>query len=149
MTSGKQLNHNDNYFTALRLCLAAIVAIWHGFAVLNAQPVEFGLAGLSPSQLAVNGFFILSGFFIAGSLDRRGASVGYAVSRVLRLYPALMLLLAAGAGLALLAGGGASADWLYPVKALLFLDVPGRPGLFRSGRCVMRRSPMSSPRSPF
>ena len=47
------------------------------------------------SYLAVNGFFILSGLLIAKSLATRQDIKGYARSRILRIYPALILLLLA------------------------------------------------------
>jgi len=131
-TAVKPLAGRDNYLTAVRLCLAATVAVWHAFAVpLGYHTEEPNLAGLSPSYMAVNGFFILSGFLIAGSLARRRDLVSYGVSRALRLYPALIALLAAGALVSLAAGRGDTGDWLYPLRALAFMDATGGfPGLF-------------------
>jgi peptidoglycan/LPS O-acetylase OafA/YrhL len=40
--------------------------------------------------LAVNGFFAISGFLVAASLIKRGM-IDYAISRILRIYPALIL----------------------------------------------------------
>lgn len=127
------LNGRDNYLTPIRLALAGVVAVWHAFAVFNTdQYWEPSLAGLSPSYMAVNGFFILSGFLIASSLERRRALIPYAVSRALRLYPALIALLAAGTIAAFLFGGsGEGGSWLYPLKSLAFSDSSnGYPGLF-------------------
>lgn len=127
------LNGRDNYLTPIRLMLAGTVAVWHAYAVTGAEKFhEPAIAGLSPSYMAVNGFFILSGFLIASSLDRRRALIPFGVSRILRLYPALIALMAAGTVIALLAGGrGETGDWLFPLKSLVFLDSSGSyPGLF-------------------
>jgi len=127
------LNGRDNYLTPIRLTLAAVVAVWHAFAVTGAERFhEPAIAGLSPSYMAVNGFFILSGFLIASSLERRRALIPFGVSRLLRLYPALIALVVTGAILTLFIGGdGATGSWLYPLKSLVFMDSSGSyPGLF-------------------
>lgn len=139
MASADRVPDRDNFITPMRLVLAGTVAVWHAFAV--AQPyvgfyTEPGLKGLSPSYLAVNAFFILSGMLIARSA-LRGDLIRYAVSRALRLYPALVALMVCGTvfALALQLGRPDMADgpgsWQFPLRSLLFADASNNfPGLF-------------------
>src|SRR5690606_26576631 len=98
MASADRVPDRDNFITPMRLVLAGTVAVWHAFAVAQPFPgfyAEPGIKGLSPSYLAVNAFFILSGMLIARSA-LRGDLIRYAVSRALRLYPALVALMVCG-----------------------------------------------------
>ena len=136
MTLGDRVSERSNFITPVRLALAAIVAVWHAFVIAGGHVAEPSLRGLSPSYLAVNGFFILSGFLIAQSVQRRGLAY-YAAARILRLYPALVALLLFGTLFAawmhvadpLMAD--APGSWLYPLESLAFLNASGTfPGLF-------------------
>lgn len=95
--------------------------------------------GWSIGYSAVNGFFILSGFLIADSLERRRDLATYAASRILRIMPALIVL----ALLAVLVIGPlfttvepqaywrSLATWGYVPNVVFFLDTAGAPeGLF-------------------
>ncbi|SEF94487.1 Peptidoglycan/LPS O-acetylase OafA/YrhL, contains acyltransferase and SGNH-hydrolase domains [Halpernia humi] len=85
------INRNNN-FDFLRLILASIVIVSHSYpltkndeilAVLTNGQIDFG-------SLAVNCFFVLSGYFIFLSLQRSKTVTNYIWKRVLRLYPALL-----------------------------------------------------------
>ena len=80
----------SNNFDAIRLCLATLVLFVHSFAIT--VPVsEAGFWFVKLGAFAVNSFFIISGFLITHSL-RRSASVGeYLRKRVLRIYPAFLV----------------------------------------------------------
>lgn len=45
--------------------------------------------------MAVNGFFVLSGLLIMKSLATRNDLKSYAISRLLRIYPALIVIMVA------------------------------------------------------
>src|SRR5215831_10545430 len=87
----------DNNFTVLRL-LAALLVIWshnaviaHGMAALTGDPELQGafyhLTGISLGRLAVNAFFVMSGFLLARSLALRPSPLAFVSARVLRIYP--------------------------------------------------------------
>jgi peptidoglycan/LPS O-acetylase OafA/YrhL len=86
-----------NNFGALRLGLAALVVVAHSFGAANGsnegEPL-FELTGkrLDTGALAVNGFFIASGFMVSESLDRGRGFMDFMRKRILRLYPAFTLL---------------------------------------------------------
>ncbi len=83
-----------NNFTPLRLILALAVLFGHSFHISKTEgfhdPISGALQSTWIGAVAVNGFFILSGFLVAGSLTKH--SIGeYALSRILRIYPGLMV----------------------------------------------------------
>jgi peptidoglycan/LPS O-acetylase OafA/YrhL len=86
-----------NNFGALRLGLAALVVVAHSFVAANGSndgaPL-FELTGkrLDLGALAVNGFFIASGFMVSESLARGRGFADFIRKRLLRLYPAFVLL---------------------------------------------------------
>lgn len=85
-------------------------------AVLH-MPVFFGGWHLPGSFLAVDLFFVLSGFVLANAYERRfnaGMSwIAFAKIRIVRLYPLYLLSIVLGIGIALLDGGngGMSLRW--------------------------------------
>lgn len=78
-----------NNFHLLRLIFAAMVAVYH-LLLLPGLPDWTLLAGHAAlgAELGVQGFFVLSGFLVAGSLERSTSLAVYAEKRVRRLYPA-------------------------------------------------------------
>ena len=84
----------ENNLTAIRILLAWAVLYGHSYAVQNTMGLDDPLNRIFKGSiwigaLAVNGFFLISGFLVAGSIERRGV-FNYLVSRVLRIYPALI-----------------------------------------------------------
>lgn len=87
-----------NNFTAIRILLAWSVLYGHGFAMSvdhqGADPLRHLFQGSTwIGEVAVGGFFALSGFLVSGSFVRRGL-LDYALSRALRVLPALALCVA-------------------------------------------------------
>jgi peptidoglycan/LPS O-acetylase OafA/YrhL len=92
------LKRNINNFDFLRFLFALFVVISHAYALsgtpengnwlclITANQVNF-------SQLGLNGFFIISGYFIFQSLQRSKSLVEYFKKRFLRLFPALFMVL--------------------------------------------------------
>jgi len=89
-TLGDMVGIRKNNFDILRLGAALVVLITHSF-VLSGHPSDTWsklFLGYEPGSLAVYAFFAISGFLIAGSLERRSFSE-YWQARVLRIVPAL------------------------------------------------------------
>ena len=85
---------HDNFFTPLRLLFALLVVVGHTFNVAlkdsMAEPHIFFHYNFS--YLAVNLFFIASGFLVTKSMLYRGDVAEYSSARILRIYPALAVL---------------------------------------------------------
>lgn len=82
-----------NNFTILRLVMAVLVVISHGFSVvsgnLNDEPLTVS-TGYTLGSHAVNGFFVISGYLVTMSFDRRGW-LDYLYARTLRIAPGLIV----------------------------------------------------------
>lgn len=84
---------HDNFFTPLRFLFAFLVLIGHAFVVVG------GMSDSEPhifyhftfSYLAVNLFFIASGFLVTKSMLYRGDVASYSSARFLRIYPGLFV----------------------------------------------------------
>lgn len=93
-----------NNVAQLRLLFAACVVLSH--AVQLAEASRFDLIRIvMNSEVAVQGFFILSGYLVFGSFDRLRDTMLFYRRRLLRIYPAylaaVLLFLALGIGQAL------------------------------------------------
>jgi peptidoglycan/LPS O-acetylase OafA/YrhL len=85
----------DNNFTVLRF-LAATAVIWfHSFALtLRAQEEPLHLVLSRVADLGVLGvlaFFVISGFLVTRSFDKRDSALRFAWARALRIYPGLIV----------------------------------------------------------
>lgn len=84
----------DNNFTLLRLIFASAVLFGHGFYLTKTDPDPISSAiGVWIGSIAVDGFFAISGFLVAGSFARQGV-VNFALLRAVRVYPALIVCVA-------------------------------------------------------
>lgn len=140
-TIGAAFTGRDNRFTPIRLALASAVLVEHSIIVTQGPlpPPPMAINAWSLSYAAVNGFFVLSGFLIANSLEHRADPFTYAASRILRLMPALVFLSAVAVFvIGPVATHLSQADywtdpqtWTYPVQVLAFLDTSQGPaGIF-------------------
>ena len=127
-----------NNIGALRLIFAGIVVLAHSYA-LSQQPALAWLGRYANSEIAVQGFFIVSGFLVVMSFEKSRSFWDYAVKRIRRIYPAygLVILISACAG-ALISTVPAAhyfgTEWgSYLVNNLLFLNFrhPDLPGVFQ------------------
>jgi peptidoglycan/LPS O-acetylase OafA/YrhL len=83
----------DNNFNLLRLLAAFAVLFGHCYALLGlAEPLGTTL-GMSIGSIAVDIFFISSGFLVGASLIQRQSVVDYILARFLRIFPALWVML--------------------------------------------------------
>jgi peptidoglycan/LPS O-acetylase OafA/YrhL len=132
---------HDNNFDILRLFWAVAVLFSHCFALPHGDNSHEPLARLTNGQttfgsLAVDAFFVISGFLIAQSWLRSKGQADYLRKRVLRIYPgflvaALFCVLIAGP-----LGAASKAAYLHglPPARLLFsmatLNLPSVPSAF-------------------
>ncbi|MBC6411468.1 MAG: acyltransferase, partial [Hyphomonadaceae bacterium] len=128
---------NTNRFDCLRLVFATCVCVYHiiALAALNVGgPWERGLATLA--ELSIQGFFIISGALVLGSLQRSEGIGNYAERRLRRLYPAYALIILVPALASLPAAGNPAASIHYVLPNLVFLNFiqPTLPGLFEDNR---------------
>jgi peptidoglycan/LPS O-acetylase OafA/YrhL len=102
-----RLGDRTNHFNLLRLSAALVVLLAHSYVLRGAAMwfdlIEHGYP-LSFGGMAVNAFFVVSGFLVTGSLFQRHDIILYFWSRCLRIFPGLWTMLIVtvfGFGLAL------------------------------------------------
>ena len=83
----------DNNFNLLRFVAASLVVLTHAFGLTGHESTEPLLrsAGISLGSLAVDIFFVVSGFLITKSWIRRDDPVRFFFARFMRIYPALWI----------------------------------------------------------
>ena len=79
-------------FDYLRL-ISAILVIAHHARVLNGEPPIVLGHGLDLGALGVGIFFVISGYLVAGSLERSPDTRTYLAKRALRIFPGLLVAL--------------------------------------------------------
>jgi peptidoglycan/LPS O-acetylase OafA/YrhL len=85
----------DNNFNLIRILAASGVLVTHSFALAigtpDAEPLRQSL-GITFGVIAVDVFFVASGFLVTGSLLSRKSVIQFLWARALRIYPALMVM---------------------------------------------------------
>jgi peptidoglycan/LPS O-acetylase OafA/YrhL len=83
----------DNNFNLIRLIAALMVLFSHSFAVAagRGDPLT-AILGMNMGAIAVDIFFITSGFLVTGSLLSRKSTLEFVWARVLRIYPGLVVM---------------------------------------------------------
>jgi peptidoglycan/LPS O-acetylase OafA/YrhL len=134
-----------NHFNLIRMVAALAVLVSHSFPLAtgrgNAEPLHESL-GISLGSVAVDVFFVCSGFLVTGSLLRQPSLAAFARARALRIYPGLLVVV-----LTMVIGGGlvfsrlpfpeflaTPATWTFTAKnAVMFFGFYSRlPGVFES-----------------
>ncbi|KCZ84226.1 acyltransferase family protein [Hyphomonas adhaerens MHS-3] len=128
---------SGNRFDLIRLVLATAVFAFHAVALTALDPsgpLESGLA--VAAELSIQGFFIVSGALVAGSLARSKTVANYTGKRVRRLYPAYATVILIPAAVSLALTGNAAGVARYVGANLVFLNFlsPDLPGLFADNR---------------
>jgi peptidoglycan/LPS O-acetylase OafA/YrhL len=86
----------DNNFNLIRIIAALAVLITHSFALARgtgaAEPLRDSL-GMTMGSIAVDVFFVTSGFLVTASLFTRQSVLEFLWARVLRIFPALLVML--------------------------------------------------------
>lgn len=124
-----------NRFDFLRLLFAAVVLVYHAWVLTAVAPqgmTERVLAQMA--ELAIQGFFVVSGALVFGSFERSRGLGDYAAKRVRRLYPAyaVIVLIPAIASGFVTGWSDIEAVGRYLAANLVFLNFlePDLPGLF-------------------
>jgi peptidoglycan/LPS O-acetylase OafA/YrhL len=124
-------------FGMLRLLLAAAVVIGHMPEMVDGnrsrEPLTLVFGTLSLGELAVDGFFIISGFLITASYLRSRSVDSYLRRRVARIYPAFIVAFLICAFIVPLLAG--AVDFVRPgaaelLKRMALLRQPGIEGVF-------------------
>ncbi len=127
----------SNRFDLLRLLFAFMVCLFHmtTLAALDVGgPWERGLGQIT--ELSIQGFFIISGALVLGSLERSSSLAHYGEKRARRLYPAYFVIILIPAIIALVLSGSFAVIFRYLAANLAFLNflAPDLPGLFDGNR---------------
>ena len=125
---------SDNRFDFLRLVFASTVFVYH-MLVLALSPSKLTAsiwAGMA--ELSIQGFFIVSGALVYGSLQRSSSLGLYAEKRIRRLYPAYAVVILVPTLYALMKTGAVDHVARYLGANLIFLNFlePTLPGLFEA-----------------
>jgi peptidoglycan/LPS O-acetylase OafA/YrhL len=143
----------DNNFNLLRFVAAGIVLLYHSYPIAlgpGAKEPLHAILGFSSGEIAVNVFFVISGFLIARSFLQRRDLASFVRARIVRIFPGYFVAVLAcvfGFGLAwttlsaseFVTHGG---TWRYLAKnsALLWIWLEHElPGVFEGlpfGRAV-------------
>jgi peptidoglycan/LPS O-acetylase OafA/YrhL len=99
MIKGKNIdelmNERKNNFDIIRFLAATLVIFSHAYPLTgNAGSEPFGILSnglMSFGGLAVKVFFVISGFLITQSFDRSKDVIQYSKARILRIFPALIV----------------------------------------------------------
>ncbi len=126
-----------NNFDLLRLIFALTVCLIHA-AELSNQPSLHLIGKILSSKVAVDSFFVISGFLIFMSYEKSNSLYSYAQKRIKRIYPAYITIVLLCAFLlfpfsSINASNYFSSDWIKFIVANLslmnFLH-PNLPGVF-------------------
>lgn len=127
-----------NRFDMLRLVFAGLVFAFHAIALPELwpkMPVELAFGEIA--ELSIQGFFVISGALVYGSLTRSSGVADYAGKRLRRLYPAYIVVVLVPALVALvLCPLAVKSVAAYVGANLVFLNFlsPDLPGLFEGQR---------------
>jgi peptidoglycan/LPS O-acetylase OafA/YrhL len=127
----------ENNFNMIRLVLACLVIFGHAPELMDGnrsrEPLTVLFGTLSLGELAVDGFFVLSGYLISQSWLSRPSVFGFLKNRVLRIYPGFIVcvLLVVFMTLCVIKVGDPSKFvWSDFLRGLATLNVKGVPTVF-------------------
>lgn len=88
--------NRENNFNLIRLVAALLVIVSHSYILsqgVHSEDPFYHLTGISLGAIAVDVFFITSGFLVTASLLHRKNLVSFVVNRFLRIFPGLLVAL--------------------------------------------------------
>ena len=123
-------------FDALRLFFASLVLFSHSFELIRRpDPIQAMSSAASLGQLAVDGFFLISGFLITQSWMSDPSIKRFLAKRMLRMYPAFIVAVIFSAFVAGPLGAMphqyfAEFDYLHFLRSMLALQGANTPKVF-------------------
>ena len=130
----------NNNFNFLRLLFASLVLVSHGVEIVDGdrhrEPLTYLFGTHSLGELAVDGFFLLSGYLIIRSWQHKPVLKDFLLKRIRRIYPGYLV--AFGLCVCVLAPLGAAsvsgylAELSFPslLKQAALLQMPATPPIF-------------------
>lgn len=91
VTLGGVASGRNNNFNLIRVLAALSVMLSHSFMVADAAEPFYAKTHLTLGTMAVDVFFITSGFLVTASLINRRSLLAYFSARALRIFPALVV----------------------------------------------------------
>ena len=94
LTIAKLDQNRENNFDFIRFVAAAMVIFSHTYAVLkdnSSEPLSGATGFITFGSLAVEIFFIVSGYLVCKSLLMRSSPLAFVEARILRVFPALII----------------------------------------------------------
>jgi len=95
IAEGLARDRHENNFNLIRITAALVVLVSHSFVIATGDPAREPLRiwlGTTPGTIAVDVFFITSGFLVTKSLLDRGSFKNFVLARFLRIYPAMIVM---------------------------------------------------------
>lgn len=140
-SDGSHPRLEKNNFDLLRLLFAVVVCLVHAYSLSGYSDLVV-LAAFLSSDIAIEAFFVVSGFLIFMSYEKSSSIKAYAIKRARRIYPAyFVIVLVCAVGLMFASSYPAreyfSSSWLEYVWAnLIFANFmqPTLPGVFEENR---------------
>lgn len=89
-------SNHQNHFNLIRMIAATLVLVSHSYVLSSGDPLTEPLRkdlGVTWGSIAVDVFFVMSGFLVTASMLRRGSIRDFVISRALRIYPGLLVAL--------------------------------------------------------
>lgn len=86
-------NDTNNNLSLIRITLALLVLLSHSFAMVSGDATTqpfYGALKMTPGTMAVDMFFVISGFLLTQSLLKKNDPIDFIIARAARIYPALI-----------------------------------------------------------
>jgi peptidoglycan/LPS O-acetylase OafA/YrhL len=145
---------HDNNFGFLRLLFATLVIVSHSAEIIDGNRSREALmlligGNMTFGEIAVDAFFIISGYLVLKSFEYSETSTAYLLKRIRRIYPGFLAAVVFGVFIAQLAGVDLTAltfkEWCRIAANVLLLNAPNFPTFMGLPATVLNGSIWSIP----